>query len=184
VRGLRLPPLDWLKRHDVLRYLLAFCAREPPAQIFGTERPSAALFEKGLPSLLRSPSGVGHAPSGVQATGIVAKQDPDSPRTARPPFACSEYTTNSVQIFTPNNLQSNSPRPSPEIFFVRDMAGSPDTEPSQHLGLLRTFRSALACKNITTDNSETLRQIILKATNRLKSLHPQPSALPPGFPGC
>jgi hypothetical protein len=44
------------------------------------------------------------------------------------------------------------------------MAGSPDTEPSQHLGLLRTFRSALACKDITTDNSETLRQIILKAT--------------------
>jgi integrase len=44
------------------------------------------------------------------------------------------------------------------------MAGSPDTEPLQHLGLLPTFRSALACKDITTNNSETLRQIILKAT--------------------
>jgi hypothetical protein len=40
----------------------------------------------------------------------------------------------------------------------------PDTEPSQHFELLRTFRSALACKDFTTNNSETLRQIILKAT--------------------
>jgi hypothetical protein len=44
------------------------------------------------------------------------------------------------------------------------MAGSPDTEPSQHFELLPTFRSALACSDFTTNNSETLRQIILKAT--------------------
>jgi hypothetical protein len=44
------------------------------------------------------------------------------------------------------------------------MAGSSDTEPSQHFELLPTFRSALACKDFTTNNSETLRQIILKAT--------------------
>ena len=44
------------------------------------------------------------------------------------------------------------------------MAGSFDTWPSQHFELLRTFRSALACKDITTNNSEQLRQIILKAT--------------------
>jgi hypothetical protein len=39
------------------------------------------------------------------------------------------------------------------------------TLPSQHFELLRTFRSALACKDITTNNSETVRQIILKATS-------------------
>jgi integrase len=44
------------------------------------------------------------------------------------------------------------------------MAGSSDTEPSQHFELLPTFRSALACKDFTTNNSETLRQIILKVT--------------------
>jgi hypothetical protein len=70
-------------------------------------------LRRRLPPLLRSPSGVGHAPSGVQATAIAAKQDPDSPRTARPPFACSEYTPNSVQTFTPDNSQSNSPESSP-----------------------------------------------------------------------
>jgi hypothetical protein len=41
-----------------------------------------------------------------------------------------------------------------------DMAGSSDTWPSQHFELLRTFRSALACKDITTNNYEQLRQII------------------------
>ncbi len=53
------------------------------------------------------------------------------------------------------------------------MAGSADTESSQHFEPLPIFRSALACKDITTNNSETLRQIILKATN---SLH-----LPSGY---
>ena len=57
------------------------------------------------------------------------------------------------------------PRPSPEISFVPNMAGSSDTWPSQHFELLRTFRSALACKDVTTNNSEQLRQIILKATS-------------------
>jgi hypothetical protein len=35
------------------------------------------------------------------------------------------------------------------------MAGSPDTEPSQHFERLPTFRSALASKNFTTNNSES-----------------------------
>jgi hypothetical protein len=35
------------------------------------------------------------------------------------------------------------------------MAGSPDTEPSQHFELLPASRSALACKDSTTNNSES-----------------------------
>jgi hypothetical protein len=64
-------------------------------------------------------------------------------------------------IHTENSLDLGEERPSPEISFVPNMAGSSDTWPSQHFELLRTFRSALACKEIMTNNSETLRQLMV-----------------------
>jgi hypothetical protein len=57
-------------------------------------------------------------------------------------------------------------RPSAGIACVPNTAGSVGSAPSQDHELLRTFRSALACKETTTNNSETLRQIIPKATLR------------------
>jgi hypothetical protein len=52
-----------------------------------------------------------------------------------------------------------------EAGFSPDAAESAENATSQAHELLRTLRSALACQDSTPINSETLRQIILKATD-------------------
>ena len=61
----------------------------------------------------------------------------------------------------------------PEIAFVPGMAGLSATEPLRRFELLRTFHSALACKNLATNNSEsdTSRSLPIFALHRADKTH-------------
>jgi hypothetical protein len=58
----------------------------------------------------------------------------------------------------------SSGHPNEACYYFRNELPVREDNAGRRPSFFKTFRSALACKEITTNNSETLRQLILKAT--------------------